>query len=175
MNDMAISTLRDSTPAVNVVVPDEPKSDVVISVRNVGKLYRLYDQPQDRLKEQLLWRFGKHFGRPFWALQDISFEVRKGETVGIIGRNGSGKSTLLQIIAGTLSPTLGETRVAGRVAALLELGSGFNLVFTGRENVFMNGTVLGSAVRRWLRGSVKSRPADIGEFIDQPVSHIPVV
>jgi lipopolysaccharide transport system ATP-binding protein len=103
-----------------------PTDDVVISVRNVGKMYRIYDRPQDRLKHMLLWRFGRHYGREFWALRNVSFEVRRGETVGIIGRNGSGKSTLLQIIAGTLAPTEGEVQVKGRVAALLELGSGFN-------------------------------------------------
>lgn len=145
-------------------------SDVVIAVRNVGKMYRLYDRPQDRLKEQLFWRFGKHYGREFWALRDVSFEVRRGETVGIIGRNGSGKSTLLQIIAGTLAPTFGEVSVHGRLAALLELGSGFNPEFTGRENVFLNGTMLGID-----RTEMESRYAgivafaDIGEFIDQPV------
>jgi lipopolysaccharide transport system ATP-binding protein len=170
MNDVMIPTLLDPDPAVSAVAPVEPRSDVMISVRQVGKLYRLYDRPQDRLKEQLLWRFGKHFGRPFWALQDISFEIRKGEAVGIIGRNGSGKSTLLQIIAGTLAPTTGEAGVAGRVAALLELGSGFNFEFTGRENVFLNGTVLGISQEEMdARFSEIAAFADIGEFIDQPV------
>src|SRR6266481_10189247 len=118
----------------------EPGRDaaVMIAARNVGKMYRLYGRPQDRLKELLLWRFGKTYGREFWALRDACLEVRRGETVGIIGRNGSGKSTLLQIIAGTLTPTTGEVSVTGRVAALLELGSGFNPEFTGRENVFLN-------------------------------------
>jgi ABC-type polysaccharide/polyol phosphate transport system, ATPase component len=120
-----------------------PTDDVVLSVRNVGKMYRIYDRPQDRLKHMLLWRFGRHYGREFWALRNVSFEVRRGETVGIIGRNGSGKSTLLQIIAGTLAPTEGEVQVKGRVAALLELGSGFNPEFTGRENVYLNGAILG--------------------------------
>jgi lipopolysaccharide transport system ATP-binding protein len=147
-----------------------PADDVVISVQNVGKMYRIYDQPQDRLKHMLLWRFGRHYGREFWALRNVSFEVRRGETVGIIGRNGSGKSTLLQIIAGTLAPTEGEVRVKGRVAALLELGSGFNPEFTGRENVYLNGTILGLS-----RDEIDARFddiaafADIGEFIDQPV------
>lgn len=144
--------------------------DVVISVQNVGKMYRIYDQPQDRLKHMLLWRFGRHYGREFWALRNVSFEVRRGETVGIIGRNGSGKSTLLQIIAGTLAPTEGDVRVKGRVAALLELGSGFNPEFTGRENVYLNGAILGLS-----RDEIDARFddiaafADIGEFIDQPV------
>jgi lipopolysaccharide transport system ATP-binding protein len=147
-----------------------PTDDVVISVRNVGKMYRIYDRPQDRLKHMLLWRFGRHYGREFWALRNVSFEVRRGETVGIIGRNGSGKSTLLQIIAGTLAPTEGEVQVKGRVAALLELGSGFNPEFTGRENVYLNGAILGLS-----REEIDARFddivafADIGEFIDQPV------
>lgn len=144
--------------------------DVVISVRNVGKMYRIYNKPQDRLKHMLLWRFGKQYGRDFWALRDVSFEVRRGETMGIIGRNGSGKSTLLQIIAGTLAPTEGEVMVRGRVAALLELGSGFNPEFTGRENVYLNGTILGLS-----RDEIDARFdeiaafADIGDFIEQPV------
>jgi lipopolysaccharide transport system ATP-binding protein len=156
-----------SNPEISLAPID---TDVVISVRNAGKMYRLYDRPQDRLKEQLFWRFGKHYGREFWALQNVSFEVRRGETVGIIGRNGSGKSTLLQIIAGTLAPTTGEVRVAGRVAALLELGSGFNPEFTGRENVFLNGTMLGiSHEEMESRYDDIATFADIGEFINQPV------
>ncbi len=145
-------------------------SDVVISVRNVGKMYRLYDRPQDRLREQLFWRFGKHYGREFWALSDVSFEARRGERLGIIGRNGAGKSTLLQILAGILSPTLGEVEVRGRVAALLELGSGFNPEFTGRENIYMNGTVLGlSPEELGARYEAITAFADIGDFINQPV------
>jgi lipopolysaccharide transport system ATP-binding protein len=147
-----------------------PTDDVVISVRNVGKMYRIYDRPQDRLKHMLLWRFGRHYGREFWALRNVSFEVRRGETVGIIGRNGSGKSTLLQIIAGTLAPTEGEVQVKGRVAALLELGSGFNPEFTGRENVYLNGAILGlSREEIDARFDDIAAFADIGEFIDQPV------
>ncbi len=144
--------------------------EVVISVRNISKMYRLYDRPQDRLREQLFWRFGKHFGREFWALRDVSFKVRRGETVGIIGRNGSGKSTLLQIIAGTLAPTVGEVELSGRVAALLELGSGFNPEFTGRENVFLNGAILGiSPEEMEARYEEIIAFADIGDFVDQPV------
>jgi lipopolysaccharide transport system ATP-binding protein len=147
-----------------------PTDDVVISVRNVGKMYRIYDRPQDRLKHMLLWRFGRHYGREFWALRNVSFEVRRGETVGIIGRNGSGKSTLLQIIAGTLAPTEGEVQVKGRVATLLELGSGFNPEFTGRENVYLNGAILGlSREEIDARFDDIAAFADIGEFIDQPV------
>jgi lipopolysaccharide transport system ATP-binding protein len=169
---MTGNTLGSTTP---ISIESSPPvatsdSDVVISVHNVGKMYRLYNRPQDRLKEQLLWRFGKHFGREFWALYDVSFEVQRGETIGIIGRNGSGKSTLLQIIAGTLTPTLGEVRIVGRVAALLELGSGFNPEFTGHENVFLNGSILGiSPEEMEARYEEIVTFADIGEFIEQPV------
>lgn len=147
-----------------------PDSDVMISMRNVGKMYRLYDRPQDRLKEQLFWRFGKHYGREFWALRDASFDLKRGERLGIIGRNGAGKSTLLQILAGILAPTLGEVEVRGRIAALLELGSGFNPEFTGRENVYMNGTVLGLSPEELdARYEAIAAFAGIGDFIDQPV------
>ncbi len=111
--------------------------DVAIRVTNLSKCYQIYDKPQHRLLQEL-FRGRKRFYREFWALKDVSFEVKRGETVGIIGRNGSGKSTLLQMIAGTLTPTSGEIEAKGRVAALLELGSGFNPEFTGRENVYLN-------------------------------------
>jgi len=144
--------------------------DLAIAVRNAAKRYVLYDQPQDRLKHSLLWRFGRTYGREFWALRDVSFEVRKGETVGIIGRNGSGKSTLLQIIAGVLAPTAGEVQVRGRLSALLELGSGFNAEFTGRENVFLSGAINGlSPDEMQSRFEDIAAFADIGQYIDQPV------
>jgi lipopolysaccharide transport system ATP-binding protein len=142
---------------------------LAVRVSGVSKIYRIYDRPQDRLKQMLLGRFGRSWGSEFWALRDVSFEVCRGEAVGVIGRNGSGKSTLLQIIAGTLAPTSGEVEVVGRVAALLELGSGFNPEFTGRENVFLNGAILGMS-----RADVERRFddiaafADIGAFIEQP-------
>ncbi len=146
------------------------KSDVAVSTTNLGKVYRIYDQPQDRLKLMLFARFGKTYGREFWALRDVSFEVRRGESLGIIGRNGSGKSTLLQLIAGTLAPSEGSVEVNGRVAALLELGSGFNPEFTGRENVFLNGAILGlSRAQMEERFDDIAAFADIGGFIDQPV------
>lgn len=137
---------------------------------NLSKLYRLYSNPQDRLKQMALWRFGRNFGHEFWALKNISFEVERGESIGIIGRNGSGKSTLLQILAGTLAPTSGVVQIYGKVAALLELGSGFNPDFTGRENVYLNGSVLGlSSEEIEARFSEITNFAEIGEFIDQPV------
>ena len=143
-------------------------SDFAIRVQNLSKSYHIYDQPQDRLK-QSLWRGRKQFYREFWALRDVSFEIRKGETIGIVGRNGSGKSTLLQMIAGTLTPSAGTVEVNGRVAALLELGSGFNPDFTGRENVFMNGAILGlSEAEIAQRFDQIAAFADIGDFIDQP-------
>lgn len=157
----------------------------VISVQGISKAYRIWESPASRLTAPLMEsaatlfpgvlgqglkaRAGRSY-RDFWALKDISFEVKKGESVGIIGRNGSGKSTLLQIIAGTMQPTEGSVKVKGRVAALLELGSGFNPEFTGRENVFLNGAVLGlsrqEVDKRFARIAAF---ADIGDFIEQPV------
>ena len=141
----------------------------VIRVDGVGKSYRMYDSPSHRLWQGL---FGSHrtFFREFWALRGVGFEVRRGETLGIVGRNGSGKSTLLQMIAGTLRPTEGSVQVQGRVAALLELGSGFNPEFTGRENVYLNAAILGlSRDETERRFDAIIAFADIGEFIDQPV------
>lgn len=141
----------------------------VITVDALGKCYHIYDRPQDRFK-QFLWRGRKQFHRDFWALRDVSFEVRRGETIGIIGRNGSGKSTLLQLIAGTLEPTTGTVGFQGRVAALLELGSGFNPEFSGKENVFLNASILGlSDTEIMQRYDEIVAFADIGEFIDRPV------
>lgn len=143
-------------------------SEIAISLTNVSKCYKRYARPVDRLKEILLP--GKSRAEQFWALQDINLEIPKGQTVGIVGRNGSGKSTLLQIIAGTLTPTTGEVRVHGRVSALLELGSGFNLEFTGRQNVFFNGRLLGLSQKEIEdKFDEIAGFADIGDFIDQPV------
>lgn len=118
--------------------------EIAIKVEHLSKMFQMYSHPQDRLKQFVVPRFQRLIGKPpktyfreFWAMHDVSFEVKKGETVGIIGRNGSGKSTLLQLICGTLTPTWGSVQTHGRVAALLELGSGFNPEFTGRENVYL--------------------------------------
>lgn len=165
-----------------------PSDQLAISVGKLAKRYEIYATPRDRLKQLVMSqlrsavsRLGTALGsrrsvrdvqyfQEFWALKDVSFQVRRGETFGIIGRNGSGKSTLLQIIAGTMSPTAGDVETHGPVAALLELGSGFNPEFTGRENVYLNCAVMGMS-----RKETESRLdriiefADIGDFIDQPV------
>lgn len=144
-------------------------SEIVIRVEGLSKCYQIYDNPKDRLL-QMLARGRKQFFREFWALHDVSLEIRKGETVGIIGRNGSGKSTLLQIICGTLNPSAGRVMVHGRVAALLELGSGFNPEFSGRENVYMNCALYGMSTEQTTqRFNDIVAFADIGDFIDQPV------
>lgn len=144
-------------------------SDVAIKVSNVSKHYHIYQKPVDRLK-QSLFRGRRQYFTEFKALDNISFEVKKGETIGIIGRNGSGKSTLLQMICGTLTPTGGEIQLSGRVAALLELGAGFNPEFTGRENVYMNASILGLSKQEIDESySTIEQFADIGDFIDQPV------
>lgn len=144
-------------------------SDSVIEVNNVSKCFNIYNTPSERLK-QLLFRNIKGTHKEFWALKNISFNVYRGETVGIVGKNGSGKSTLLQIITGTLSQSTGSVKTKGRVAALLELGSGFNPDFTGRENVYMNATLLGlkkKEIDEKFNSIIEF--ADIGDFIDQPV------
>ena len=144
-------------------------SDLAIKVERLSKSYQIYDRPRDRLL-QMLFRGHRKYYREFWALRDVSFEVKKGETVGIIGRNGSGKSTLLQLICGTLNPSGGTIQTYGRMAALLELGSGFNPEFTGRENVYMNASVLGLQREEIdARFQQVTSFADIGEFIEQPV------
>ncbi len=145
------------------------QDDIAVSVRNLTKTYRLFRSPVDRIKQALTLGQGK-FHDEFTALKDISFDIRKGETVGIIGKNGSGKSTLLQLICGILKPTSGSIQVNGRVSALLELGAGFNPEFTGRENVYFQGTLMGfSRAEMDTRFDSIAAFADIGEFIDQPV------
>lgn len=152
-------------------------SEIAISLQNISKCYQIYARPQDRLKQSIIPRLrrwvrarSRQYYREFWALKSISFEVKKGETVGIVGRNGSGKSTLLQILCGTLTPTIGEVNVVGRVGALLELGSGFNPEFTGRENIYMSSAILGLSheqVEERFQDIVAF--ADIGDFIEQPI------
>lgn len=152
-------------------------SDIAVAVEGISKCFLMYARPEDRLKQALVPRLARLLGRPepryyqeYWALRDISFSIRKAETVGIIGRNGAGKSTLLQIICGTLAPTTGRVRTFGRIAALLELGAGFNPEFTGRENVYLNGTLMGlSAAEIDARLPQIEAFADIGDFLDQPV------
>lgn len=152
-------------------------SDIVIEVKELSKCYQIYESPRDRLKQFIFPKIqrivgikSKEYFREYWALRDVSFTVKKGETIGIVGRNGSGKSTILQMICGTLNPTAGTIKTKGRIAALLELGSGFNPEFTGRENVYLNGVVLGLT-----KPEIDERLdsimafADIGDFIDQPV------
>lgn len=152
-------------------------SDLTIRTQSLGKRYEIYAEPVDRLKQMVLPKFSRLLHRPakayfeeFWALRDVSFSVERGETVGIIGCNGSGKSTLLQMVCGTLNPTLGTVETSGRIAALLELGAGFNPDFTGRENINLSGLLYGipdAELRRRYDSIVEF--ADIGEFIDQPV------
>ena len=161
-------------------------SEPAIRVEDLSKAYRIYAAPTDRLKQAVMPRLRRlaapllrAMGRPvesppyfreFWALRALSFELRPGETVGVIGRNGAGKSTLLQLICGTLSPSLGRVEVRGRVAALLELGSGFNPEYTGRQNVFLNASVLGLTQEETeARLPDILAFADIGSFVDQPV------
>ena len=144
-------------------------SKIAISVKNLTKIYKLYDKPIDRLKETLSIT-KKKYHREHYALRDISFDVKEGESVGIIGTNGSGKSTILKIITGVLNQTSGELQVKGKISALLELGAGFNLEYTGMENIYLNGTMMGytkEEIENKLDNIINF--ADIGEFINQPV------
>ena len=144
-------------------------SDLALEVEELGKLYPIYAHPRDRLL-QAIWGQRKQLYRPFWALEKVSFQLKRGQTLGVVGRNGSGKSTLLQLICGTLTPTTGRVWVEGRIGALLELGSGFNPEFTGLENVYLNGTLLGltkSEINARLDTILEF--AGIGDFIHQPV------
>mgnify|MGYP001572256718 CR=1 FL=1 len=151
--------------------------EIAVRVSNLSKCYHIYNRPADRLKQSLLPRLQWFFCQPpkqyfhkFWALHNVSFEIKRGEMVGIVGRNGSGKSTLLQIICGTLTPTSGSIETNGRIAALLELGSGFNPEFSGRENAYMNAALLGLSMKEvYKRFDNIAAFADIGEFIEQPV------
>lgn len=143
--------------------------ETVIAVRNVSKKFRLFSSAKDRLIEAL-HPFRRRYHHEFWALRDVSFDVYRGEAVGIMGRNGSGKSTLLQVICSVMQPTAGEVRVNGRISALLELGAGFNPEFTGRDNVLLNGAILGLSRKDMLDRLPEIETfADIGEFFDQPM------
>lgn len=150
-------------------MPLEENVEYAIQVQEVSKVYRLYDKPIDRLKESLSLSH-KNYHKDFFALNGISFKVKKGETVGIIGTNGSGKSTILKIITGVLTPTSGEVKVQGVISALLELGAGFNMDYTGIENIYMNGTMMGFS-RKEMDAKLQDILdfADIGDFVYQPV------
>lgn len=167
-----------SNLAPNLPIPEcESVPRLAIRVQNISKRYQIYDAPRDRLKQfvlprlrRMVGKLPKQYFREFSALNSVSFEVTKGETVGIIGRNGAGKSTLLQILCGTLTPTDGTVEINGRVAALLELGSGFNTEFSGRENIYLNAGVLGLSKQEIdARFNDIVAFADIGDFLDQPV------
>ncbi|MGE0312627.1 MAG: ABC transporter ATP-binding protein [Lautropia sp.] len=168
---------REAEAAARHAGLETPSTQYSVSVRGVDKCYHIYAQPRDRLLQFVVPRLRRlagleavSYGREFWALRDVSFDVRRGETVGIIGKNGAGKSTLLQILCGTLTPTAGTVEVSGRVAALLELGAGFDVEFSGRENIYLNGSLLGLD-----RAEIDARFddiaafADIGAFLEQPV------
>ena len=152
-------------------------SEVVIDICELSKCHYIYGCPQDRLKKMIVPRIQKalglepsEYGEEFWAIKNISFKVRRGEIIGVIGKNGSGKSTLLQLICGTLTPTGGAITTNGKIAALLELGAGFNSEFTGRENIFINAAVFGlseSEINKKLDAIIAF--SDIGQFIDQPI------
>jgi len=145
------------------------QNDIAIKVENLTKVYHLYDNPQDRFKEAL-HPFRRSYHHDFFAVNDISFEIKKGETVGIIGKNGAGKSTLLKMITGVLTPTSGNIQVNGKIASLLELGAGFNPEMTGMENIYLNGTLMGFSQQE-MESKIDAilEFADIGEFIHQPV------
>jgi lipopolysaccharide transport system ATP-binding protein len=168
---------NSSASLENDVAAQKGTEEIAIRVSNLSKCYQIYESPHDRLKQfvaprlqKFIGRTPKQYFREFWALSDVSFEVKRGETFGIIGRNGSGKSTLLQLICGTLTQSGGEVEINGRVAALLELGAGFNPEFTGRENVYMNAAILG-----YGKAQVDAKFqdildfSDIGEFMEHPV------
>jgi lipopolysaccharide transport system ATP-binding protein len=163
------SVLVTDLPMFSDPVSVPPVTDVAIETRSLGKRYQLYDKPVHRMWQSLLGG-ERRFYREFWALREVDFQLHRGEALGIVGRNGAGKSTLLQLIAGTLKPSEGSAAIHGRVAALLELGSGFNPEFTGRQNVYLNAAILGLT-----RAEIEARIEDIlayseiGDFVDQPV------
>lgn len=144
-------------------------NNIAIKVENLTKIYHLYDNPKDMLKE-LVHPFRKKYHHDYYALNDVSFEIKKGETVGIIGKNGAGKSTLLKMITGVLTPTSGNITVNGKIASLLELGAGFNPEMSGYDNIYLNGTIMGFTKEEMdLKVDAIMEFADIGEFVYQPV------
>ena len=144
-------------------------SDIAIKAEHLTKIYKIYEQDIDRLKETF-HPFHKRYSRDFYALNDVSFEIHRGENVGLVGKNGAGKSTLLKIITGVLTPSAGNLQVNGRIASLLELGAGFNPDMTGVENIYMNGLLIGHS-REVMNSKIADiiAFADIGDFINQPV------
>ena len=153
-----------------VILPNNPTSkEIAISIKNVSKYYKLYNNPKDRLKEALS-RKGKLYHKKFYATKNLNLEIKKGEILGIVGKNGSGKSTLLKLITGVLVPDEGTVKINGKISALLELGSGFNPEFTGMQNIFFYGTILGFS-KKEMESKIDDilAFADIGEFIDQPL------
>ncbi len=163
------NTLQSSKNTTRKTEPGTRNPEPAIQVSNLTKIYHLYDHPQDRLKEALN-PFKKSYHHDFYAMQGVSLEIKKGETVGIIGKNGAGKSTLLKMITGVLNPTHGEIKTYGTIASLLELGAGFNPEMTGLENIYLNGTLMGFTHAQ-MEEKVEAilAFADIGEFIHQPV------
>ena len=143
--------------------------NIVIKAQNLSKVYKIYERDIDRLKETF-HPFRKRYSKDFYALQDISFEIRRGENIGLVGKNGAGKSTLLKIITGIITPTSGTIEVHGRIASLLELGAGFNPELTGVENIYMNGLLMGQT-REIMDSKIDEIVAfaDIGDFVNQPV------
>ena len=151
------------------MTPERSAEETAISVRGFSKKYRRFRNTADTLRE-IFHPFGKKYHDEFWALKDVSIEIKRGECIGIIGRNGSGKSTLLQVLCGILQPTSGAVQVNGRIAALLELGAGFSPDFSGRENVYMNGALMGLSKQEMdERFSSIAEFAEIGDFMEQPV------
>ncbi|MDP1394626.1 ABC transporter ATP-binding protein [Lysinibacillus capsici] len=143
--------------------------ETAIKLNNISKIYKLYDNPKDRVKESIN-PFNSKYHKEFYALKEVSFELKRGETIGIIGKNGSGKSTLLKIIAGVLSPTSGDLIIKGKITSLLELGAGFNPEYTGIENIFLNGTIMGYTKEEMEKKiPMIEEFADIGDFIHKPV------
>jgi len=169
MTPSTIANIRKDSPAEAQAESGPATPQVAVRLERLSKCYRVYDRHYDRIK-QALWLGRRRFYREFWALKDVSLQVRRGETVGILGRNGSGKSTLLQLVCGTLAPTCGRVDVSGRVAALLELGAGFHPEFSGRENVYLNAAILGLSQRQIEeRFEQIVSFAELEQFIDRPV------